>query len=205
MVRSPVRQIIIRPDNEGPPLAETTILSPWVRLLRFLRWVLILVVIAGAYGAGVLTGTSGQFADVVSELRRWAQLEPGDDGTIAAAFDAVALLDASDGIDEVKTRHGVGASLSNVETICREELDTMRDATARVVARALTDIRSDIARAQMETSTRLDGLEATAEATGVLAANAEGDCKVAHELFGEMLGLLPAESAETAAAESADQ
>lgn len=204
MVRSPIRHIIIRPDNEGPPLAETTILSPWVRILRFLRWVLILIVIAGAYCAGVLTGTSGQFADVVSELRRFAQLEPGGDGTIAAALDAMALLDASEGIDEVKTRHGVGTSLSNIETICREELNTIRDATARVVARALTDIRSDIARAQLDTSTRLDGLEATAEATGVLAAKAEGDCKVAHELFGKMLGLLPAESAKTAVAEPTD-
>lgn len=197
MAKSPVRQIIIRPDNEGPPIAETTIISPLIRMLRFLRGVLILVLIAGAFGAGVLTGTSGQFADVVAELRRWAQLEPGDNGTVAAVLDALAMLDASEGIDAVKTRHGVGDTLSSVETVCREELDSIRDATARVVARALTDIRSDIARAQVETSTRLDDLEATAEATGVLAANAEGDCKVAHERFGEMLDLLPDEGAET--------
>ena len=201
MARSPVRHIIIRPDNQGPPLAETTILSAWVRLLRFFRWVLILIVIVGAYGAGVMTGTSGQFADSIAELRRLAQSEPGDYGTVAVAFDAMARLDASEGIDAVKTRHGVGATMGNLETICRQELDTIRDATARVVARALTDLRGDIARAQLANNTRLDGLEATAEATGVLAAEAGGDCRVAHELFGDMLGLLPAESAETAAAE----
>jgi len=198
MAKSPVRHIIIKPGNQGPPLAEATILSFWVRLLRCLRWVVVLIVVLSAYGVGVLTGTSGQFADGVAELRRFTHSEPGDDGTVAVLLETIGRLDATDGIDATKTRHGVGATIADLETICREELEIVRDATARLVARALQDIRGDIARAQLANNTRFDGLEATTESTGVLAADAGLDCKSSHELFGDMLGLLPAASTDSA-------
>lgn len=190
---APPKKLIL--VNSERPIAEARLLTPMVRVWRFSRWVIVLMLFTVVFGAGVMSGTSGQFADGVAELRRWTQTVPGDDGSLAAALNALEQLDASQGIDPVKTRHGVAAKLDDLTTICRAEIAQIEERTARTIAFALSGVESSIAGVEVAMTRGMAELQKTADATGVLAANASLDCGRAHVLLD---GILSAPSVDSA-------
>lgn len=193
MARLPIRLLTL--TNGERPIAEARLLTPMVRLWRFCRWLIVFALIAVAYAAGVMSGTSGHFADGMTELRRWTQTAPGNDGRLAAALTALERLDASEGIEPVKTRHGVAATLDELTTSCRAEIARIEEQTARTVAFALNGVERAIADVQVTMTRDIAELQETSDATGVLAANASLDCGRTHVLLDGILSASPADSA----------
>lgn len=184
MARSPTRQVVIENGDRVTPLAEVRVLTRTVRVWRFFRGIAITLLILAAFGLGVITGTNGQFADGISELRRIMNVPSGSDAGIASVLDTLERLDASEGIDPVKTRHGLGQSVAALDTICRQKVDTVREETKRIVQIAMSELDSRHADRFGRTKALLLEVQDTAVATGELAALAEGDCGRVLELIG---------------------
>lgn len=191
MPRSPTRRVVIDQGDRNTPLAEVQVLTRTVRILRFVRGIVIAMLIPAAFGLGVATGTNGQFADGISELRRITNVPSGSDARIASVIDTLERLDASEGIDPVKTRHGVGQSVAALDTICRQEVEIVREETKRIVQIAMGELDSRHADRFGQTKALLSEVQETAFATGELAALAEGDCRRVLELIGGAIDPVP--------------
>lgn len=190
--------------NQGTRrIAEAHLLTPMVRVWRFFRWVIVLVLVAVAFGAGVMSGTSGQFADGMAELRRWTQTDSGGDGRIAAVLTALERLDASEGIEPVKTRQGIATTLNDLTTICRAEIARIEESVAqielnmiRAVGFQIADVGRAISDVETATTNGMAKMQETAEATATMAANAEIDCGRTHVLLDGILSV-PASATTT--------
>lgn len=194
MARLPTRPLILKNGEEK--VAEARLLTPMVRVWRFLRWVIVLVLLVAAFGAGVMSGTSGQFADGVAEVRRWTQTAPGDEGRLATALTILERLDAAEGIEALKTRHGVATTLGDLTTICRAEIARIEESVAqielsmiRAVGFQLQDVGRAISGVEAATTDGMAELQETAEVTATMAANAETDCGQTHLLLDSILSV----------------
>ncbi len=184
-------------------IAEARILTPMVRFWRFLRWMIVLALLVAAFGAGVMSGTSGQFADGVAEFRRWTQTAPGDEGRVAAVLNALERLDAVKGIETVKTRHGVAATLGDLTAICRAEIARIEESVAdlktsliRAVGFQIADVGRAVSDVETVTTNGMAKLQETADAAAIMAANAETDCGRTHVLLDGILSV-PASATTT--------
>lgn len=184
--------LVLRNPNSDRPVAEVFLITRSVRLFRSFRVILFLLLLGSAYGAGVFTGTSGMYSDGISELRRMVGSENGDSSIFIRAINVVSQLDAAEGVEGIKTRHGVAQSLDGLNTMCAQQLSTTNEELQAAFRTNFRSATREFWQGVDMLSKQLEALNVTATNTAELAALAELDCGRTHQQLGEILGVRPA-------------
>ncbi|NKI59607.1 hypothetical protein HCG46_15135 [Labrenzia sp. PO1] len=108
-------------------------ITPAIRFWRFICRILAIVSIFVAFGLGVVCGTSGIYADGLAELRRMTGLGAEAKSTGAILLNMLDRLDATVNLDKVRTRHGVGISLAEIEGLCETRLDNLESSVGTLI------------------------------------------------------------------------